>query len=381
MIPNVYRLVQYIETQSTDQYIKTDIEYTQDYSLKAKVLIPQGVNWGLGARQAYNSNQIGILGADTVESIMYVRYYNVEWNINNLTSIERNNPIEISVSKNVSKVITISAARTHTFSYGSFTSPKVYIFALNQNGTVTKTSKAGCRLYYLSISDGNGVAVATFVPCIRRSDGAVGLLDTSHDVFYTNDGTGEFTAGPDVIDSISPWMIARRSALISGLKPTLPVFSYRDLQAPSSNIDTGVLALQEGKRGWTLIVKLNISSASGIITNLLQWYYTYWYWGGNTNVSGVTRIVDNVSLGNGNSGQLKTFALWVDLKTMKIRTILTYDAGNGVVERTHSDNINNVYYSSETIKLVKNGWTGTLDLLQFYDYPLKESEIRRILFN
>ena len=49
-----------------------------------------------------------------------------------------------------------------------------------------------CRLY------DNGVLVRNFVPCKRTSDSVVGMYDTVNDVFYTNAGTGDFTAGGNV---------------------------------------------------------------------------------------------------------------------------------------------------------------------------------------
>ena len=37
-----------------------------------------------------------------------------------------------------------------------------------------------------------------FIPCYRNSDGEIGLYDSINDIFYTNQGTGTFTKGPDV---------------------------------------------------------------------------------------------------------------------------------------------------------------------------------------
>lgn len=37
-----------------------------------------------------------------------------------------------------------------------------------------------------------------FIPCYRKSDNKPGMYDIENNVFYTNDGTGEFIVGPDV---------------------------------------------------------------------------------------------------------------------------------------------------------------------------------------
>ena len=52
-------------------------------------------------------------------------------------------------------------------------------------------------LYYFKIYD-NDVLVRDFIPAKRKSDGTLGLYDLVTDVFYTNDGSGMFTSGPEV---------------------------------------------------------------------------------------------------------------------------------------------------------------------------------------
>lgn len=54
-----------------------------------------------------------------------------------------------------------------------------------------------CRMYYCKIWD-KGALVRDFVPCYRKADNKPGMYDKVNDVFYTNDGSGEFTLGPEV---------------------------------------------------------------------------------------------------------------------------------------------------------------------------------------
>lgn len=42
-----------------------------------------------------------------------------------------------------------------------------------------------------------------FIPCVRTSDGAIGMYDTVNGVFYTNAGTGTFTAGSFITNDTS----------------------------------------------------------------------------------------------------------------------------------------------------------------------------------
>lgn len=65
------------------------------------------------------------------------------------------------------------------------------------------------RIYFFDIKDR-----ITLVPCYRKSDDKPGMYDLVSGTFFTNVGTGEFIVGSDVIDSISPWLVARRRALM-----------------------------------------------------------------------------------------------------------------------------------------------------------------------
>jgi len=49
-----------------------------------------------------------------------------------------------------------------------------------------------CKIYY------QDVIVRDLVPCYRKSDNIAGLYDIVNNVFYTNEGTGEFVVGKDI---------------------------------------------------------------------------------------------------------------------------------------------------------------------------------------
>ena len=52
------------------------------------------------------------------------------------------------------------------------------------------------RIYYDSISK-NGVLVHSFIPA-KNSSNVLGMFDTVTQTFFTNEGSGTFTAGPVV---------------------------------------------------------------------------------------------------------------------------------------------------------------------------------------
>ena len=81
-----------------------------------------------------------------------------------------------------------------------------YVFAtrLNEAGRADYLFKG--RLYYLRFFGSTGAMVRSFIPCCRKSDGAVGLYDFCGSIcpqtgtpFYINLGSGTFQKGADVV--------------------------------------------------------------------------------------------------------------------------------------------------------------------------------------
>lgn len=55
------------------------------------------------------------------------------------------------------------------------------------------------KIFYVRILlPGTNTWAAAYVPCYRKADNVVGFYDAVNSAFYTNDGSGSFTAGPDV---------------------------------------------------------------------------------------------------------------------------------------------------------------------------------------
>lgn len=75
------------------------------------------------------------------------------------------------------------------------TNVKLGIFKLGDtnNTWYSQTGQSG-KLYSCKILNNNNL-IRNFVPC-KNTSGILGLYDTVNNVFYTNAGTGTFTAGP-----------------------------------------------------------------------------------------------------------------------------------------------------------------------------------------
>lgn len=152
------------------------------------------------------------------------------------------NRLVISQSKNgvfENNTHVISAYSNLTFTE---TARNIYVFA-RSDGSGNAARIVILKLYGLQIND-NGIQVRNYIPCYRKSDNKPGLYDLVTREFYTNAGTGEFLVGPDVIDSISPWLVARRRALMK--EPTK--WDYILYPDETGNIPKFVTPVKKGDR-------------------------------------------------------------------------------------------------------------------------------------
>ncbi len=72
----------------------------------------------------------------------------------------------------------------------------LFLGALDVMGTVNSSYKSKARFYSYKVYDENDTLVQNFVPALRNDDNVVGMYDTVSGTFFTNAGTGTFTAGP-----------------------------------------------------------------------------------------------------------------------------------------------------------------------------------------
>ena len=54
------------------------------------------------------------------------------------------------------------------------------------------------KFYELKVYNNDSTVYHHVFPCQRKSDGVIGVYDTVYQKFYTNIGSGTFTAGPVV---------------------------------------------------------------------------------------------------------------------------------------------------------------------------------------
>lgn len=91
----------------------------------------------------------------------------------------------------------------------------LWLFTWMTSPNVANTrSRVICKFYHLRYRE-DDVEKLDLIPCYRKSDSKPGMYDLVTKQFFTNAGTGEFTVGPDVIDSISPLMVAWRRIMMA----------------------------------------------------------------------------------------------------------------------------------------------------------------------
>lgn len=186
-IPNDLVVLEYIESTGT-QYIDTGFKPNQDTKISITVDFPlSGTAWLYGGRTSAGSNSLGFLSEGGN------RYrFDYASSINELVT-KPTGKFTIDSDKNKCY---INGELVFTATYTTFASPvNMYIFNNNNNGSLSGGSSA--KLYNCRIYD-NGTLIRDFIPAKRISDSKCGLWDKVTKAFYSNSGTGDFTAGPTI---------------------------------------------------------------------------------------------------------------------------------------------------------------------------------------
>ncbi len=184
-LPLEYQEVEYIESTGT-QYISTGAEIFGSTN--------HGIYIDFIPTSFYNYNTIygSTLDADTNEGWIYSngglasRYKSIRYGTDNNITVNSRIKYELTKEENtLTKIVNGTTIGTGTV---SGTSSGVVLLFLS-GSDYGKYKLFSCKL------SKNGEIVRDFIPCIRKSDNEVGLYDLIEGVFYTNQGSGSFTAG------------------------------------------------------------------------------------------------------------------------------------------------------------------------------------------
>ena len=223
-LPSGYKRLEYIQSSGT-QYISTGVVASYDTRVTATfeiTAIGSGTTFVFGSQASNNVRYcLGVTSAGLFRSD-----YGTEYISGPSASIGA----KYTADKN-RNVCTINGTAVNSSAQSFTGGAGIYLFARNYSSLSYGSLKMyGCKIY------SSDALVRDFIPC-KNASGTVGLWDDVNSVFYQNNGTGSFTAGPEV--------------------------SYKQLAYIQSNgaqyIDTGV----KPDQGYTLKVKFQTNQTSG----------------------------------------------------------------------------------------------------------------------
>ena len=195
--------VEYIENSSY-AYIDTKYIPTNNTNIETKLEVTsykeEWGEWLFGARKDSSNQQFALLlltASDKKASWTFAKT-----RASGSTLFNENVAYTISNNKNVLTITDGTNTDTLTATNSTFTSPvSMYIFNLNNNGSLPTSNSALIKLYYFKIYEGQTL-VRDFVPVLQVSTRRYGLWDKVEGKFYTSPNGIEFSGmNPMVFDA------------------------------------------------------------------------------------------------------------------------------------------------------------------------------------
>ena len=193
MLDTKYKRLEYIQSTGT-QWIDTGIDKTTN--LDINLITKSNDTTGNKIILSYCSGGAQWFG--TVE-----RYYGVGSGTSYVSTILANTKQSINIKILYHDRITATFANGEviTRSYkneGLYTKDTYHLF-----GGIDSDFNSSSQIYPCIIKDNdNGTLIRNFIPVMRKSDNEIGMLDLVEGKFYTNAGTGKFTANLDTMYAI-----------------------------------------------------------------------------------------------------------------------------------------------------------------------------------
>ena len=205
LVPSGYQQLEYLESTGT-QYINTGKvpQDTYEYRFKYALTAFDAYKGPFCAYSAEAANTVRIIPDNGSNSNVLI-YFNCKagggnLNITGLTSAA-NQIVEGSLSKKsyylkniTSNIVKSDSNATDLFpTKGTAITANMCLFGYS--GYISKS-----RIYYFDTYN-NGACIQKLVPAKRLSDNVLGMYDVISKTFFTNAGTGTFTAGPNALIS------------------------------------------------------------------------------------------------------------------------------------------------------------------------------------
>ena len=197
-LPSGYKRLEYIKSSGT-QYINTNLSMASGFRAEIDIeftsLASSILSCVIGAHNDSSPYGRNFLAAQT--SLFQIGMGDGYYNFGSPTTGEKYHIDFSNVYGNAYCKIngigqTLSEAATGTNSYSVNT---LYLLAVH--GGESWFQKVSGNTYHCKIYSTEGTLVRDYIPC-QTTAGEIGLWDDVNSVFYGNDGTGTFTAGPVV---------------------------------------------------------------------------------------------------------------------------------------------------------------------------------------
>lgn len=195
LLPREYQRVEYIESSGTqwiDTGVSASIAHKLKWELDAQMLSSLEVNGCFfGSRSSSTRyyqfcHNAGVNGWITQSGGVTYKDVGQKNNDRNQFVYDVKNAIftQNSTSYTVQQAQSVTDSTT------------VGLFARKDYGNVL-SRQSSVRLWSFKVYE-NDVVIRDFIPCYRKSDNEIGVYDIVNDLFYTNQGTGEFLKGDDI---------------------------------------------------------------------------------------------------------------------------------------------------------------------------------------
>ena len=223
-LPSAYQEVEYLQSVATNgsfQYINTGIIPNPNMRCVMEGRTAAGTSTAsflFGSRVSATSKRFW--------GIVWQGYYKFGFGNSgntNITSATLNEDFVFDFNYNANHNMSVNgSAYTVAITVGDTYSLPIWVFTVNNNEAVdtSQTHPVIVRKFTIYSSYEDTDPAMCLIPCYRKSDNEPGMYDLVSDTFFTN---AEFVVGGDVIDSISPWLVARRRLLMYKVPELYPV--------------------------------------------------------------------------------------------------------------------------------------------------------------
>lgn len=282
-LPKGFKRLEYIQSSGT-QYVDTQFKPNQDTGLVIDCdFLKTNTGNDHHIASVNNSSQYYALRSKADLTSFQIRY-----NTDALAALSAESLYGRHTFKRDKNKASIDGGAETVSTYGSFQITNTLPIFCYKGASGATSGFSSLKLNSCQIYD-NGTLARDFIPC-QNADGEIGLWDDVNEVFYGNAGTGTFTAGPVVPETVDESEITELEYIQSsgtqyfktGFLPTSKSRVIIDFEALVSGVDAGLCGART--------------------TNALKafcfWFYTNYITSARFDYSGVNPITTAVPSSN-----------------------------------------------------------------------------------